>query len=298
MIALHALCNFDSFGFSSPYFTLQVSRVLHLLYRLIVQPNTSRARSFSDSFISCGGLEALLVLLQRETKTGETYVSGGSNTKVDEDMTNQGPGIEAHGIQDSSSGDMFVQLGESQQYDNSLDRIQDVEPSDSKEELAEFSHHEGDSTLKSDGDDSYILSPQDKKIERRPSVPENVMLRNLGGIGFSISADSARNNVYNIDNSDGIVVGIITLFGALVASGHLKLNTDFGSPKIASHSSIGLPTEGSSMFTDKISLFLFALQKAFEAAPQRLMTSNVYMVLLGASVRLGFQLFPLFFFHD
>lgn len=286
---------YDSVGDSSPYFTLQVARVLHLLYRLIVQPNTSRARSFSDSFISCGGLEAVLVLLQRETKTGETYVSGVSSTKVDEDMSNLGPGIEAHGIQDSSSVDTVVQLGESQQYDNSPDCGQDVEPSESREELAEFSHREGNSELKSDSHNSYPLSPQDKKIERMPSVPENVMLRNLGGISFSISADSARNNVYNIDNSDGIVVGIITLFAALVASGHLKLNTNFGSPKIASHSSIGLPTEGSSMFTDKISLLLFALQKAFEAAPQRLMTSNVYLVLLGASVRLGFHLFPLFF---
>ncbi|KAJ6710029.1 BEIGE/BEACH-RELATED [Salix koriyanagi] len=38
------------------------------------------------------------------------------------------------------------------------------------------------------------------------------------------------------------------------------------------------------MFDDKVSLLLFALQKAFQAAPNRLMTTTVYTALLAASV--------------
>ncbi|KAL0015570.1 hypothetical protein SO802_002639 [Lithocarpus litseifolius] len=41
----------------------QVARVLHLMYRLVVQPNTFRAQTFAEAFLSCGGLETLLVLL-------------------------------------------------------------------------------------------------------------------------------------------------------------------------------------------------------------------------------------------
>lgn len=54
----------------------------------MVQPNTSRAETFAQSFISCGGVEALLVLLQRETKTGNrnvsenTFVSGAENVQI------------------------------------------------------------------------------------------------------------------------------------------------------------------------------------------------------------------------
>ena len=62
-----------------------------------------------------------------------------------------------------------------------------------------------------------------------------------------------------------------------------------------------LPDGGGSMFEDKVSLLLFALQKAFQAAPNRLLTSNVYAALLGASVRLIFSdvcMFLCFFLND
>ncbi|KAL0379627.1 UNVERIFIED_CONTAM: BEACH domain-containing protein C2 [Sesamum angustifolium] len=49
----------------------QVARVLHLIYRLVVQPNVSRAQTFAEAFISSGGIETLLVLVQRETKAGD-----------------------------------------------------------------------------------------------------------------------------------------------------------------------------------------------------------------------------------
>ena len=96
----------------------------------------------------------------------------------------------------------------------------------------------------------------------------------------SISADNARNNAYNIDKSDCIVVGIIKLLGILVKSGYLKFNFNAPSPDVPGIAGLA----GGSMFDDKVSLLLFALQKAFQAAPRRLMTSNVYKALLAASV--------------
>ncbi|CAI9269362.1 unnamed protein product [Lactuca saligna] len=38
------------------------------------------------------------------------------------------------------------------------------------------------------------------------------------------------------------------------------------------------------MFEDKVSLLRYALQRAFQAAPNRLMTNNAYLALLGASL--------------
>ncbi|CAI9282637.1 unnamed protein product [Lactuca saligna] len=37
------------------------------------------------------------------------------------------------------------------------------------------------------------------------------------------------------------------------------------------------------MFEDKVSILRYALQRAFQAAPNRLMTNNAYLALLGAS---------------
>lgn len=52
----------------------QVARVLHLIYRLVVQPNASKAGMFADAFISSEGIEAVPVL-QREAKFGNQDVS-------------------------------------------------------------------------------------------------------------------------------------------------------------------------------------------------------------------------------
>ncbi|RRT67812.1 hypothetical protein B296_00035169 [Ensete ventricosum] len=118
-------------------------------------------------------------------------------------------------------------------------------------------------------------------IERMISAPENQLVKNLGGISFSITADSARNNVYNIDDGDGIVVGILSLLGALVTNGHLKIVSNTTTTPSGNILSTG--PEGGTMFDDKVSLLLFALQKAFQAAPRKLMTTNVYTALLGAT---------------
>ncbi|GMY09403.1 BEACH domain-containing protein C2 isoform X2, partial [Fagus crenata] len=234
----------------------QVARVLHLMYRLVVQPNTSRAQTFAEAFLACGGIETLLVLLQREAKSGD-YSALETVTESDESLSVQGPELDCGTVPE---------------------RSQDIVGST---EEKEFVLHE--EACDSQPLESGSFSPR-MKIERMTSASENLFIKNLGGISLSISADNARNNVYNIDKSDGIVVGIIGLLGALVASGHLRFGSRASSDMSSNLFGSGLPDGGGTMFDDKVALLLYALQKAFQAAPNRLMTGNVYMALMGASI--------------
>ncbi|CAL5381631.1 unnamed protein product [Camellia sinensis] len=239
----------------------QVARVLHLIYRLVVQPNTSRAQTFAEAFISCGGIETLLVLLQREAKAGDI---DHPDTSIVDDVTlsSQGSGIDnSSEVVQNSHGD-------------------DVVGSPVEKELTSQEKELDLESFNRSGNSVGFSTPS--SIERMTSVSENPLLKNLGGISFSISADNARNNVYNVDKSDGIVVGIIGLLGALVTSGHLKLGLH--APPDATGNLPSLYEAGGTMFDDKVSLLLFSLQKALQAAPNRLMTSNVYTALLGASI--------------
>ncbi|XP_038973687.1 BEACH domain-containing protein C2-like isoform X2 [Phoenix dactylifera] len=244
----------------------QVARVLHVIYRLVVQPNTSRAHTFAQSFISCGGIETLLVLLQREAKAGNHNILDNSSVSA----------------ADNASADvsrMATTGGEPKSQDDELESPEQKEYG-SQEEITKFG-----SLNTNNG--SFKVS-MGTNIERMMSASDNQLLKNLGGISFSISPDSARNNVYNIDNGDGIVVGIITLLGALVSSGHLKNNSNAATQSPSSNIlSIVGPEEGSTMFEDRVALLLFALQKAFQAAPQRLMTTNVYMAILAATTNVS-----------
>ncbi|XP_012083537.1 BEACH domain-containing protein C2 isoform X2 [Jatropha curcas] len=235
----------------------QVARVLHLIYRLIVQPNTARAQTFAEAFIKCGGIETLLVLLQREAKTGD------------------------HSIPESESkSDNSLSVEECE-----LDGGNESPEKHQNNEAKNFTSHVKDCESEpSDCGGSPDASSAITRIERASSVSENPSLRNLGGISLSISADNARNNVYNVDKSDGIIVAIIGLLGALVTSGHVKCSSCAPTDTTSSFLGAGLQEGGGSMFDDKISLLLFALQKAFQAAPNRLMTTTVYTALLAASI--------------
>ncbi|XP_028791066.1 BEACH domain-containing protein C2-like [Neltuma alba] len=226
----------------------QVARVLHLFYRLIVQPNTARARTFAEAFLACGGVETLLVLLQREAKTGDNGVLESMSKIPQPEKATVG--------------------GNSEITEQSQD---DERPAEKNSQLVDNRGHPDSS--------SAVVN-----IERMKSTSETSSVNNLGGISLSISADNARNNVYNIDNSDGIVVGIIALLGALVASGHLKFDSHAAPDTTRNLLGVGLQDGGGTMFDDKVSLLLFALQKAFQAAPNRLITNNVYTTLLAASI--------------
>ncbi|KAF1898306.1 hypothetical protein Lal_00033073 [Lupinus albus] len=135
-----------------------------------------------------------------------------------------------------------------------------------------------------DSDNCPDPSSPDVNNDRMTLPSEIPSIKNLGGISLSISAENARKNVYNADKNDGIVVGIIDLLGALVASGHLRFGSHAGPGTTSNVLSVGTQDGGSSMFEDKVSLLLYALQKAFQAAPNRLMTNNVYTALLAASI--------------
>ncbi|OAY49278.1 BEACH domain-containing protein C2 isoform X3 [Manihot esculenta] len=235
----------------------QVARVLHLIYRLIVQPNTARAQTFAEAFIKCGGIETLLVLLQREAKAGD------------------------HNIPESvTKNDDSLSVGKGEPGGGS-----EVPQKHQNNEVKNFTASEKDYEAEpSEGAGSPAASFTSMRIERVPSVSEIPSIKNLGGINLSISADNARNNVYNVDKSDGVVVAIIGLLGALVTSGHVKFGTCAPSDMTSSFLGGGLQEGGGSMFDDKVSLLLFALQKVFQVAPNRLMTTNVYTALLAASI--------------
>jgi hypothetical protein len=245
----------------SPMFLIQIARVLHLMYRLVVQPNTSRAQMFAEAFLACGGIETLLVLLQREAKACD-YSVPETVTASDENLSVQRPEVDCgSGVLERSCGD-----------------VASMEEKESVSHEKDFDSHPLESGI------SPVAFSPSVKIERMASASENPLIKNLGGINLSISADNARNNVYNSDKSDGIVVGIIGLLGALVASGYLKVGSGGSSDMTSNIFGSGLHDGGGTMFDDKVSLLLYALQKAFQAAPNRLMTGNVYTALLGASV--------------
>ena len=93
--------------------------------------------------------------------------------------------------------------------------------------------------------------------------------------------NNARNNV---DDRDRVMVGIIRLIGALISKGHLKFSVGAKSDVMSNLMGSEFRENGGTMFDYKVALLLFALLKAFQAAPNRLMTDNVYTTLLGASV--------------
>lgn len=234
--------------------------MLHLIYRLVAQPNTSRANMFAQAFISGGGVEALLVILQREAKAGDT------NT-LDTCSVHDGNSVP---VVNSESKDAAFLDSEVELDSKDADTKQDKAESGSPEDVIS-------------SDDN--TAPVSSSIERTVSTPENQLIKNLGGISFSITADNVRNNMYNIDDGDGIMIGIIHILGTLVTSGHLNLAINT-MPSVMQSSIITstVSEDGSSMFDDKLALLLFALQKALESGPRRLMTSNVYMALIAAAV--------------
>ncbi|KAF5731677.1 Beige-related and WD-40 repeat-containing protein isoform 1 [Tripterygium wilfordii] len=240
----------------------QVARVLHLIYRLVVQPNTARAKTFAEAFISCGGVETLLVLLQREAKAGDDNIPE-STMETDDNLSVQ-----------ENQCDCATEIQEG---------VLDDEAGLPKEKDLVSPEKDGESQLFTGFGIAAATSPC-MKIERMSSVSENPFTKNLGGISLEISADNARNNVYNDDKSDGVVVRIIGLIGALVSSGHFKFGSHASSDMTSNLFGGVMHDGGGSMFDDKVSLLLFALQKAFQAAPKRLMTNNVYTALLGASI--------------
>lgn len=249
--------------------------MLHLIYRLVAQPNTSRANIFAQAFISGGGVEALLVLLQREAKAGDT-------NNLDTYSVHDGDSIP---VVNPETKDDVAPDSRVESASKDADAAPDSKVKLHSKDADDLQDSKAESGSPEDGissDDN--MAPVSSSIERAVSTQESQLIKNLGGISFSITADNVRNNMYNIDDGDGIMIGIIHILGALVTSGHLKLATNI-MPTVPQSSIIttSVPEDGS-MFDDKVALLLFALQKALESGPRRLMTSNVYMALIAAAV--------------
>lgn len=228
-----------------------------------MQPNATRAQISAHSFISYGGVETLLVLLQREATNGNNNV-----------------------MDNYSSNDIGCVSKEISRLQTTTvkARAEVEEPgfSEQKEMVFVESNAQSQSTISSSSIVNISLATNG---ERRPSASESQFFKSKDGIRFAMNAESSRSNAFNIDNGDGIVVAIINLLGALVSSHHLKFNSNIsssGSPN--NFQSDGLFDEGSTMFDDKVSLLFFALEKALEADPQRLMTTNIHLAFLASSV--------------
>lgn len=219
-----------------------------------MHPNTSRANTFAQSFISRGVVEALLVLLQREAKSGDNNIVHSCNVSHDSASWNESSKL-------TNKDSKFKNAsGETNCQDHQIQSVQNHEPT---------SHETGvglESTSK------WCLF-------------KGQFLKNLGGMDVPNISD----NVQNIDNGDGVLVGIVHVLGALVASGHLTSTSPTVRPKLPSGFLTTSNGEGNTMFEDRVSLLLFALQKAFQAAPRRLMTRNVYRALISSVVWLFFR---------
>ncbi|ESQ39188.1 hypothetical protein EUTSA_v10001277mg [Eutrema salsugineum] len=254
----------------------QVARVLHLMYRLVVQPNAARAQMFAEVFITSGGIETLLVLLQREAKTseGNALAMGKSGTRSLTDQSEKS--------QCSGSGSVKELESNPNENENGVDpRGPD---GNSGEDDNGGSPNESESVRQEKEHGSAPVIYDSDSVSISNSINTERISSEIGGISLSISADNARNNVYNVDNSDAVVVGIIRLIGALISSGHLTIDLGARSDVTSNILGSGLHENGGTMFDDKVALLLFALLKAFQAAPNRLMTDNVYTTLLGASI--------------
>jgi FlaG/FlaF family flagellin (archaellin) len=208
---------------------------------------------FAQSFISRGVVEALLVLLQREAKSGDSNISHSSNVPQNVASWNGSSNLTNKDLELKNAN------GEDNCKDHQNQSVQHQEPT-SHETCTE---HESTSKW-------CLLKGQ--------------FLKNLSGIDVPNVSDNVQNSVYNLDDGDGVLVGIVHVLGALVASGHLTFTSSTVRPKLPSGFLTTCNGEGNTMFEDRVSLLLFALQKAFQAAPRRLMTRNVYRALISSVV--------------
>jgi hypothetical protein len=190
---------------------LQVARVLHLIYRLVVQPNTSKAATFVETFLGKGGVEMLLTLLRREAESEES----------DEEPT-----MDQEIVNGDSNNNTSI---DNQWFKKTVDSGDLASP---RSPQVSSRRHRG-----TDDIDGQLPLPTKTVVSvarSRSAAQKAPMVGTLGGISLSISADRVRNKFRNVDSPDGIMVGIVSLLGALVSGGHLKVMR-FGSYSTPPH---------------------------------------------------------------
>lgn len=282
-------------------FSLQVARVLHLLYNLIVQPNSDRASAFAEMFLDNGGAEMLILLLRREAELSETGhfegpVPGANSVPRNEharalngETGGEGSSADKTAQRSFSDGAMYDSDShkESPGEAGSPQRANGLPKTFSSQSLHRSIGSSG-SIAKSAVITSIlkqgILSPTGRLVHG--TLPPSL---NLNSITLSVTGGTAH-TFRNVDHGDGIVIGVVNLLGGLLHGGHLTLSSpeavhpppsrlDFNSP-------VGGVSGGKGDGRQEVGVWLvYALQKALEAAPGRLITDTVYSALLLAVLR-------------
>lgn len=264
----------------------QVARVLHLIYRLVVQPNTSKAAAFAATFLANGGVEMLLTLLRREAELGE----GLSNTSPEAtDPETKKPGNHDNGQVTNEQEELAEEVPSGFNVDS-----EGIQLTEESGELVNPKSPGISDEPRGISEENLQLPLPTKTVvsfaRSRSFAYKAPAAEKLGGISSSISADSVRNKFRNVDSSDGIMVGIVTLLGALISGGHLKVMS-FGMavsqpPPSSAGAGVNISGEGTTgVAATAVVWLLFALEKAFQSAPNKLLTVNVYAALLPAILR-------------
>jgi hypothetical protein len=60
---------------------VQIVCVLYMIYRLVVQPNTTKADVFAETLLANGGVEMLLIILWIEAKSSDMPANLSSNDR-------------------------------------------------------------------------------------------------------------------------------------------------------------------------------------------------------------------------
>eukprot|EP00850_Spirogloea_muscicola_P020769 SM000226S07410 [mRNA] locus=s226:160492:175617:+ [translate_table: standard] len=179
----------------------QVARVLQLMYRLIVQPNSARSKAFAELLLATGAGEMLLALLRSEGAQGEASLLP---TQSMDALARQRP--------------LASKKGAGNQVQATPAAVIETEP-ESKVDVR--------STMYS--------TPMKGRTALRPSVdipsgqwPTSSKAA-LGGISLSISASSARANFCSgSGRGDDVVAAVVALLGALAVGGLLNFQMPLG----------------------------------------------------------------------
>jgi hypothetical protein len=276
--------------------------VLHLLYNLIVQPNSDRASAFAEMFLDNGGAEMLILLLRREAELGESGHFGGSvsgegfdpqegNAEGERPQGGRPGGSGREGKQDDekdTGNHRSFPDGSDYDLDGARERMRELSssPRGSNGLPKAFSSQSFGSAAKSSVTHSMrkqgILSPSGRMVHR--ALPPSL---NLNSITLSVTGGIAH-TFRNVDQGDGIVIGVVNLLGGLLHGGHLTLNSPGSIHTTPASSGFSTPAGGSSAGESRQEVavwLMYALQKALEAAPGRLITDTVYSALLLAVLR-------------
>lgn len=245
--------------------------MLQLIYRLVVQPKTTKADTFASMFLENGGVEMLLFLLRKV----ESEVKGSKSTKLVHESKEQVTVEEEaphSGVPMNVSNDC-----------NETTRVEELEdlPSPSSPRPQSDTDINRQSPLPTQKVISIVRS-----LSASSKAPP---AGDIGVISLPVSADTVDNKLRNEDSCDEILVGVVSLIAALFSGGHLKVMSSGVETSVLLSSPSGsremLSTDGSPGVAASAVWLLYALQKAFQAAPKKLLTESVYAALLPGVIR-------------